>query len=307
MRSGRHSSQIACRAAPVLLGTALLSIAIGAGATPPSPSPLDPLYDRIAADLAAGRPIVATVYVALCDNASQGIAPVRNKAICNGDDPANNMYWASKGGLSGFLRRDGWTRVANVETPDGPVLVRSVWRRSLPVGGRLAARGLRGRVPVYVVGLAYRGREIRAATVDYFHAVHRDAPLEVVTDSGERIAAGGASHVVGYQGHDYFYDTVYPEQLLAEAAGDSSLEKGAFALACTGNSLIRPGLVRPNVEILLLNRTLAFPGAWSVGGLLRGLALGRSGGGIRREAGLAFARGMRIPPGAAIGGFAYGD
>jgi hypothetical protein len=110
--------------------------------------------------------------------------------------------------------------------------------------------------------------------------------------------------VVGYVGHDYFYDTMEPEKLLAEATGDSSFAKGAFALACTGNTLIRPGLERSNVRILLLNRTLAFPGAWSVGGILQGLVHGRSGAGIRREAAAAFSRGMGISLGAALGGFA---
>jgi len=282
----------------------LTAVGIASAGGPAANRPIDPLYDRLAAELAAGKPLVITVYVALCDNDSQGIIPVKNRAICRGDDPANNMYWATRGGLAGYLKRAGWKRVLIVEPPGGPVLVRAVWRTSLAAGGALADRGVLGRIPVVVVGLAYRGREIRKAMVDYFHAVHRDEPWNVTLDTGETIAAGGASHVVGYVGHDYFYDTSEPEALLAEAAGDSALAKGAFALSCTGDRLIRPGLLRPNVHILLLNRTLAFPGAWSVGGIARGVASGRDGAGIRREAAAAFSRGMGISFGAALGGFA---
>ncbi|MCK9463611.1 MAG: hypothetical protein M0R80_28665 [Proteobacteria bacterium] len=285
---------------------AVMLVASTANAAPPKRT-LDAFYDRLAADLAAGRPLVITVHVALCDNDSQGIIPVKNRSICRGDDPANNMYWATRGGLAGYLKRAGWKRVLLVAPAGGPVLLRAAWHTSLVAGGALADRGVLGRIPVVVVGLAYRGREIRTATVDYFHAVHRDDPRSVALDTGETIAAGGASHVVGYVGHDYFYDTSEPEALLAEAAGNSALAKGAFALSCTGDRLIRPGLVRPNVRILLLNRTLAFPGAWTVGGIARGLASGQNGAGIRREAAAAFSLGMGVPYGAALGGFAYGD
>jgi hypothetical protein len=289
----------------VLLIAALTAAGIAGADTPTRP--IDPLYDRIAADLVARRPLVITVYVALCDNDSQGIVPVKNRAICRGDDPANNMYWATRGGLAGYLKRAGWQRVRTAESADGPVIVRSVWRSSLPAGGQLAERGIRGRVPVYIVGLAYRGREIRTAMVDFFHAVHRDTALSIDLGNGASIAAGGASHVVGYVGHDYFYDTGEPETLLAEAGGDSARAKGAFALSCSGHRLIRPGLERSNVHILLLNRTLAFPGAWTVGGIAKGVALGQDGAGIRREAAAAFSEGMGISLGAALGGFAFGD
>lgn len=286
----------------VILLAATLTAAGITDAAPPKRT-LDAFYDRLAADLAAGKPLVITVYVALCDNDSQGIIPVKNRSICRGDDPAHNMYWATRGGLAGYLKRAGWKRVLVEEPAGGPVLVRAVWRTSLASGGALADRGVSGRIPVVVVGLAYRGREIEAAMIDTFHAVHRDEPLRIDLGDGASIAAGGASHVVGYIGHDTFYDTGEPEQLLAEAAGDSALAKGAFALSCTGDRLIRPGLVRPNVRILLLNRTLAFPGAWTVGGIARGLASGRSGAGIRREAAAAFSQGMGVSYGAALGGF----
>lgn len=37
------------------------------------------------------------VFVALADNASQGIVPVP-AAIGNGDDPERNLYWGTAGG-----------------------------------------------------------------------------------------------------------------------------------------------------------------------------------------------------------------
>jgi hypothetical protein len=47
--------------------------------------------ERMDADSALGKPRVAHVIVALCDNEYQGIVPAP-KAIGNGDDPHNNLY-----------------------------------------------------------------------------------------------------------------------------------------------------------------------------------------------------------------------
>ncbi len=49
---------------PALWGVLLLSDVDPAQAG----DALDPLYDRIAADLKQGKPLVVTVHVALCDN-----------------------------------------------------------------------------------------------------------------------------------------------------------------------------------------------------------------------------------------------
>jgi hypothetical protein len=55
---------------------------------------------------------VVHLYVALCDNASQGIAPVPEK-IGNGDDPAANLYWGcSEGARSWFSHSSRWKRIS---------------------------------------------------------------------------------------------------------------------------------------------------------------------------------------------------
>ena len=61
----------------------------------------------------AGRNFkVIHVYVALCDNESQGIAPVPAK-IGDGDDPANNLYWGcSEGARPYFSKSKLWKRLS---------------------------------------------------------------------------------------------------------------------------------------------------------------------------------------------------
>jgi hypothetical protein len=264
------------------------------------------LYDRIAADLAAGRPVVATFYVALCDNDSQGIVKVKNRRICRGDDPAQNLYWATAGGLSATMATEKWQRVSVAYFETGNLAVKAVWRKSFAPGGLLRARGVTTRFDAYVVGLGYRGTRIREAMIDYLQAVNRDE--ETAQSAGQvLLRAGGSSHLVGFIGHDYFYDVDDWAPLLALRRGDSILHKGTFALSCTGHRLIRPAIKRANAHILMLNRTLGFPGAWTAAGILAALADGKTMKEIHHVAAAAFAAGKGMSLGTALGSFAYGD
>jgi hypothetical protein len=264
------------------------------------------LYDRVAADLVAGRPLVATIHVALCDNDSQGIVKVKSRRICQGDDPDQNLYWATAGGLSSTLRAAHWQRVSVAYSAEGDLAVKAIWRKRFVPGGLLRARGVTASFDAYVVGLGYRGTRIREAMTDYLQAVNQDGERAEVADE-VRLRAGGASHLVGYIGHDYFYDVDDPRPLLALQRGGSVWQKGTFALACTGHRLIRPAIRRDNAHILILNRTLGFPGAWTAEAIIAAIADGKTPREIHRAAATAFAHGQGISLGAALGSFAYGD
>ncbi len=298
------------RARRLAAGLAALASLVAAGAASaevPFPGKdIGQLYERIAADLTAGRPVVATIYVALCDNDSQGIVKVKNRRICKGDRPTENLYWATAGGLASTLKNAHWRQRSIAYFPDGDLAVKAVWQKSFAPGGALRARGVRRAVDVFVVGLGYRGSRIAVAMTDYLRAVNRDVQASETVDD-EALAAGGASHVVGYIGHDYFYDVDDAGPLLAENRGDSVLHKGTFALSCTGNVLIRPAIKRANAHILLLNRTLGFPGAWTAEAILAGIADGQSMKQLFRGAAAAFAAGKPMSLAAALGSFAYGD
>jgi len=260
-----------------------------------SAADLGAFYRRLAGDIAAGEPIVATVYVALCDNDSQGIIPVKNRRICDGDDPARNMYWVGKGALAGVAKKEKWERVSRVEATDEAVMVQRVWKRRMTPGGALEEAGVTEPFDLYVVGLAYRGSRIHDAFVDYLGAVHNDGGSVLETD-GRSLEYGGAGHVVGYVGHDYMMDVMPGSsqlgQVLEATRGDSKLDKGVFALACAGDSWIRPFISRENAYLLALNVYLAFPNARTIEGILDGIAAGEDGSQVHRRAAKAFAKGQ---------------
>jgi hypothetical protein len=70
------------------------------------------------------------VFVALADNAHQGIVPVP-AVLGNGDDPERNLYWGAAFGVRTFFKKSvEWKEVAHERNPDGPVLERSVFYRA---------------------------------------------------------------------------------------------------------------------------------------------------------------------------------
>jgi hypothetical protein len=266
-------------------------------------------YGRLLGDLRAGKPLVATVYVALCDNDSQGIVPVRNRSICDGDVPMQNMYWVGDNALAGLAKKRKWKSVSRVEDPDGALLIEQIWTTSVRPEQRLREAGVAEPFRVVVVGRAYRGNRIHEAFVDYLRAIHGDDAVTARVD-GIDVAYGGAGHVVGYVGHDYMMDVAPGSTRLREVidatAGGSTLAKGVFALACAGDSWIRPFVSRDNAYIMALNVYLGFPNAWAFGGILDGIAAQGDGDEIHRAAAKGFAAGQECGLGWALKALGHG-
>jgi hypothetical protein len=62
------------------------------------------------------------VFVALCDNATQGIIPVPAK-IGNGDDPGRNLYWGCDEALPAIFKNSReWKRIKQQTSPDGVIM-----------------------------------------------------------------------------------------------------------------------------------------------------------------------------------------
>jgi hypothetical protein len=281
------------RRSAALICALLAATAVPAAAIEPGYQ-LAALHARIADDLAAGGALRVRIHVALCDNDSQGIVPVKNRTICNGEAPEHNIYWRTSGGIASYLRAQRYRELEYTILPDGPIAIRARYAKQLPAGAALRSRGI-ARVPVEITALAYRGAQIGSAMFDFVRAVHE--------------APGGASdapHVVGYIGHDYLLDAYDRLALERARAGNSRVPQAVFALSCLGQRYIRPAIERPNAHILVLNRGLTYPGAWTVGGLLDGLAHGDSHGAIHRRAAQAFADGMNKPYGTMLRAFAAG-
>ena len=99
---------------------------------PTVPAPTPDLQRPAATEASQTRPArdyrLVHVFVALCDNRNQGIAPVPVK-LGNGQDPAGNLYWGAAYDVRTFLARSKrWEEVSLAGNPRRPeILARTLF------------------------------------------------------------------------------------------------------------------------------------------------------------------------------------
>ncbi len=236
--------------------------------------PVDGLYDATAPELAAGRPLVVEVQVALCDNA---IIDCGGRGLGDGDDLARNLYWATDGGLRGWFERRGsaWRRVER-RGRDGDVLETVVYEQRFAPAGAWARRGVKAPFTVRVVAHAWRGRAIDGALDRFVHDLYADA---------------GEARVVAYVGHNGWMD----RDTLRWPAPRPSPTRGFLAIACLTRDYLARALSSPTRVPLLLTRDLLFAGSHALDGAITAFARGGTAADIRRGASRAYADGDRKP------------
>lgn len=242
----------------------------------------------------ASPPKVIHAFVALCDNASQGIAPVPPK-IGNGDDPDNNLYWGCDDGLrSVFSKSRAWQKLpvqaAGLDPDgDGPILQRLVFRHKTT--GAL------------LVGDAYRGRDIKACLTDYFAALAGHHPVKIKLGELE-FEAGGAAGLIAFIGHNGLMEFNVDVPVPTEAVKEKP--RSAIALCCISQSYFRPHLESTGARPLILTRQLMYPAAQLLREGIAGWLEGADAATCTARAAAAYATNQRISRKAAAGVLASG-
>jgi hypothetical protein len=132
------------------------------------------------------------VFVALCDNKYQGIVPVP-KAIGNGQDAANNLYWGCDYGIKTFFKKSKeWQLISSMSNPKSMILERCVFKHK--------------NSNTYLVADAYDGKYIKNCTQDFFESCAGMTSDSVFVKCGEIIYTAGNSNLVAYIGHDGLMD-----------------------------------------------------------------------------------------------------
>jgi hypothetical protein len=240
------------------------------------------------------NPKVIHAFVALCDNASQGIAPVPPK-IGNGDNRDNNLYWGCDDGLrSVFTKSKVWQKLPAPPTGldpdgDGPILQRLVFRHRT--------------TGAFLVGDAYRGREIKTCLTDYFAALAGHHPVKIKAGESE-FDAGGAAGLIAYIGHNGLmeFKVDVPVPTLAVKAGPRT----AIALCCISQSYFRPNLETTGARPLILTRQLMYPAAQILREGIAGWLEGADAATCTARAAAAYATNQNISRKAAAGVLASG-
>ena len=207
------------------------------------------------------------VFIALCDNKTQGIIPVSPK-IGNGDDPDSNLYWGCDEGFGSVFRHSKNWKVLKCRSDVSQEVLRRMKLRHVEGGLTMTAD-------------AYRGSEIRKCIEDFEAAV-----------------ASGQFALVAYIGHDGLMDFQLPEPAAHAATGTD-----AIVLACVSNRYFADRLRRLGARPILMTEQLMYPGAFILRDVLE---VWRKGGGleeIRSAAATAYAGNQHISTRAALGIF----
>jgi len=228
--------------------------------------------------LVAGAPLLAKstrsihVFVALCDNDSQGIVPVP-KQLGNGDDPRNNLYWGALYGVKTFLRKDPrWTLIDTRTKPARDILERCIFRHN--------------RRGVYLVADAWRGASIKKAVKAFLAASAGHHP-ETLKLGHKNIRIGAAAELVCYVGHNGLMDFKLDPVKRTES---TTAPAGAIALACKSKPYFQPRLTKSRCRSVLLTTGLMAPEAYTLVAAVEGWIAAESGSKIRQRAAKAYNR-----------------
>jgi hypothetical protein len=214
------------------------------------------------------------VFVALADNAHQGIVPVP-AALGNGDDPGRNLYWGAAFGVRAFFKKSSeWKEIAVVENPNLYILERSVF--------------LHISSGTYLIADAYRGREIKEAILDFFQAAagHGGQTSEIKTREGEVVRLPSKANLAVYVGHDGLMDFALEQAF--QGVGDEKRE--AIVLACASKSYFATGLRTTGAQPLLWTTGLMAPEAYTLKAALDGWIARESAEQIRQRAAAAYSK-----------------
>ena len=234
---------------------------------------------------------VVHVFVALCDNVNQGIVPV-SASLGNGESPATNLYWGAAFGIDTFFRKSkNWELVAVPESLQPAIMQRLVFKHK--------TKG------VLLVADAYRGKEIRQATVDFLEAAAGTPSEELSIQSNcesLKFYPGGSAAVVAYIGHNGLMDF----SLGATPQKRDDQKRQAIILACTSKQYFSGALKDTGASPLLWTTNLMAREAYVLSAALDGWMNHETDEQIRNRAAKAYHTYQNCGLNAALSLFATG-
>jgi hypothetical protein len=244
----------------------------GAGKEPSNPTP----------PAETGRDFkVVHLYVALCDNASQGIAPVPEK-IGNGDVPAENLYWGCTEGVkSCFSHSKLWKRIGTGKVAGQPaILERVVFRHR--------------KTRALLVADAWRGSAIKPCTEEFIRSAagqHYES-YSFSDDKGpHKINLAGGADFLAFIGHNGLMDF----RASALPANPRRRQKVDLAiLCCKSNAYFAQIVAEAKVRPVLATASNMYPGAFILRDVLEGWLAGENRSQLRTRAAKAYAKNQGI-------------
>ncbi|WP_299606826.1 hypothetical protein [uncultured Aquimarina sp.] len=200
------------------------------------------------------------VFVALCDNANQGIVPVPER-IGNGQDPKNNLYWGAGYGVKTFfkVKTKDWTLIRKITAKDANILERLLFKHATK--------------DVYLLADAYDGAKIKTTIEDFLKSSNGQSPLEIEENS-RTLHFGGNADLLAYVGHDGLMD--FDVSIDYEDSSSTS-KKDVIILACFSKAYFSPEIKKAKANPILWTTHLMAPEAYTLKAAIDGWILNESG------------------------------
>lgn len=233
---------------------------------------------------------VIHIFVALCDERYQGIAPTPRR-IANGQDPESNLYWGAGYGIRNYFGRlsPHWKQVYSAKTPaayklqpNSPaILERCIFKHKT--------------LDAYIVADAYDGRCIRETNIDFIRAAAGQQAQNIVYE-GTLIKAGGNADMVAYIGHNGLMDfqlDVFDADLNCPSSKNKQ-PKDVIILACISKDYFKDIMRCANTRPLVWTKSLMGPEAYTIHDAIDGWLLNETETQIFDRAILAIAKYQKI-------------
>lgn len=209
------------------------------------------------------------VYVALCDNANQGIVPVPEK-LGNGQNPQNNLYWGAMYGVKSYFKRSKeWVLVSKESSEQDYILERLLFKHKT--------------TNTYLLADAYDGKYIKRTTIDFLEASAGNNCVIIKHKENELFFGGGAS-LLSYVGHDGLMEF----EVSGNFKSSTKDKKDVIILACVSKSYFSPYIKLTKANPLVWSTGLMSPEAYTLKAAIDGWLLNESNAQIRERAAQAY-------------------
>ena len=216
-------------------------------------------------------PKAVHVFVALCDNASQGIVPVLPE-LGEGNNPRTNLYWGALYGVKTFFKQDkDWKLIKSISNRNDVILETCVFKSI--------------EQNVYLIADAYKGEKIKQSIHDFISAAGCNNKDTLPIDN-LNISIGGGADLVAYIGHNGLME--FNLDTIPRSIGDCN--KDAIVLACASRFYFSSSFRINNVNPLLWTTGLMAPEAYTLEAALSGWVSGENKNQIAHRAAEAYSK-----------------
>lgn len=216
------------------------------------------------------------LFVALCDNDTQGIVKVGEK-IGNGNDPANNLYWGCNDGTrSYFSRSKQWTRLEIITPENSPILQHIIFKHKT--------------TGTILIADAYQGSKIKTCTQHYLQSLQGTYNPKITTKNQKSpLQAGAKANLVAYIGHNGLMD--FNLEIPIQIPNPPKID--TITLCCISKSYF-PIHFTKNTNPILQTKSLMYPGAFILHDALEGYLKNETKTQIYNRAAKAYAKNQKI-------------